>query len=263
MHPTTGALYDVEHGPRGGDELNLVEKGKNYGWPVITYGMNYNGTPMTDKTAAPGMEQPLTYWVPSIAVSSIGFYTGSKFPAWKGNLFLGSLAAQELRRLELTPTGVKQEVLFKNVGRLRDVVMGPDGAIYIAFNQPDRIARIVPASATRHVGGGEPGAGSTAGRRGDGSFRLLSRSIAATPRSSTSRRLPPVPRGSCRSRPTISSRSRAATSSGGRSTSAWAGRPARSASRRCCCSARSAACASPTARRSPSATTPDTGKSAC
>ncbi len=148
MHPTTGALYDVEHGPRGGDELNLVEKGKNYGWPVITYGMNYNGTPMTDKTAAPGMEQPLTYWVPSIAVSSTGFYNGSKFPAWKGSLFLGSLAAQELRRLEVTPAGVTQEVLFKNVGRLRDVVMGPDGAIYIAFNQPDRIARLVPATAS-------------------------------------------------------------------------------------------------------------------
>jgi glucose/arabinose dehydrogenase len=148
MHPTTGALYDVEHGPRGGDELNLVEKGKNYGWPVITYGMNYNGTPMTDKTAAPGMEQPLTYWVPSIAVSSIGFYTGTKFPGWKGNLILGSLAAQELRRLEMTDAGITQEVLFKNVGRLRDVVMGPDGAIYIAFNQPDRIARLVPAPAS-------------------------------------------------------------------------------------------------------------------
>ena len=147
QHPTTGALYDVEHGPRGGDELNLVVKGKNYGWPVITYGMNYNGTPMTDKTAAPGLEQPVTYWVPSIAVSSIGFYTGTKFPGWKNNLFLGSLAAQELRRLELNGTQVKQEVLFKNVGRLRDVVMGPDGAIYVAFNQPDRIARLVPAQA--------------------------------------------------------------------------------------------------------------------
>jgi glucose/arabinose dehydrogenase len=147
QHPTSGALYDVEHGPRGGDELNLVVKGKNYGWPVITYGMNYNGTPMTDKTAAPGMEQPLTYWVPSIAVSSIGFYTGTKFPGWKNSLFLGSLAAQELRRLEVNGTQVKQEVLFKNVGRLRDVVMGPDGAIYVAFNQPDRIARLVPAQA--------------------------------------------------------------------------------------------------------------------
>lgn len=148
LHPTTGVLYDVEHGPRGGDELNVVEKGKNYGWPVITYGMNYNGTPMTDKTAQPGMEQPITYWVPSIAVSSIAFYTGSKFPQWKGSLFLGSLAAQELRRLEIDGTKVTQEVLFKNVGRLRDVVIGPDGAIYIAFNQPDRIARLVPAPAT-------------------------------------------------------------------------------------------------------------------
>jgi glucose/arabinose dehydrogenase len=146
-HPVTGALYDAEHGPRGGDELNLVEKGKNYGWPVITYGMNYNGTPMTDKTAAPGMEQPVTYWVPSIAVSSINFYTGDKFPQWKNDLFVAALAQQELRRLELRDGKVThQEVLFKGVGRLRDVIMGPDGHIYIAFNTPDRIARLVPAS---------------------------------------------------------------------------------------------------------------------
>jgi glucose/arabinose dehydrogenase len=146
-HPVTGALYDAEHGPRGGDELNLVEKAKNYGWPVITYGMNYNGTPMTDKTAAPGMEQPVTYWVPSIAVSSINFYTGDRFPQWKNDLFVAALAQQELRRLELRDGKVThQEVLFKGVGRLRDVIMGPDGNIYIAFNTPDRIARLVPAS---------------------------------------------------------------------------------------------------------------------
>jgi glucose/arabinose dehydrogenase len=146
-HPVTGALYDAEHGPRGGDELNLVEKGKNYGWPVITYGMNYNGTPMTDKTAAPGMEQPVTYWVPSIAVSSINFYTGDTFPQWKNDLFVAALAQQELRRLELRDGKVThQEVLFKGVGRLRDVIMGPDGNIYVAFNTPDRIARLVPAS---------------------------------------------------------------------------------------------------------------------
>jgi glucose/arabinose dehydrogenase len=146
-HPVTGALYDAEHGPRGGDELNLVEKGKNYGWPVITYGMNYNGTPMTDKTTAPGMEQPVIYWVPSIAVSSINFYTGDKFPQWKNDLFVAALAQQELRRLELRDGKVThQEVLFKGVGRLRDVIMGPDGHIYIAFNTPDRIARLVPAS---------------------------------------------------------------------------------------------------------------------
>lgn len=149
QHPDTGALYAAEHGPRGGDELNLVLKGKNYGWPVITYGMNYNGSPMTDKTAAPDMEQPLTYWVPSIALSSIAFYTGSKFPGWKHHLFLGALAQQELRRLELTGNTVtKQEVLFKNVGRVRDVIVGPDGYIYVALNQPDRIARLVPAAST-------------------------------------------------------------------------------------------------------------------
>ncbi len=146
-HPVTGALYDAEHGPRGGDELNLVEKGKNYGWPVITYGMNYNGTPMTDKTAMEGMEQPVTYWVPSIAVSSINFYTGDKFPQWKNDLFVAALAQQELRRLEIRDGKVThQEVLFKGVGRLRDMIVGPDGHIYIAFNNPDRIARLVPAS---------------------------------------------------------------------------------------------------------------------
>jgi glucose/arabinose dehydrogenase len=112
---------------------------------VITYGMNYDGTPMTDKTAAPGMEQPLAYWVPSIAVSSIAFYTGDDFPRWRHHLLLGSLAAEELRRLEVNGTEVKQEVLFKNAGRIRDVVMGPNGGVYLALNQPDRIARLVPA----------------------------------------------------------------------------------------------------------------------
>lgn len=147
QHPVTGALYDAEHGPRGGDELNLVERGKNYGWPVITYGMNYNGSPMTDKTAAPGMEQPVTYWVPSIAVSSIDFYTGSKFPAWTNHLFVGALAQQELRRLEVNGSTVThQEVLFRNAGRVRDVQVGPDGYVYVVFNGPDRIARLVPAT---------------------------------------------------------------------------------------------------------------------
>ena len=92
--------------PRGGDELNVIQAGRNYGWPVITYGMNYDGTPMTDRTAQDGMEQPVTYWTPSIAVSSIDFYVGDAFPKWKGNLLVGSLAAQELRRLEIEGTSV-------------------------------------------------------------------------------------------------------------------------------------------------------------
>jgi glucose/arabinose dehydrogenase len=148
QHPVTRQLWEVEHGPRGGDELNKILPGRNYGWPVITYGMNYDGSPMTDKTALEGMEQPITYWVPSIAVCAIDFYTGSRFPQWKNQLFLGALAQQELRRLVIENDKVThQEVLFKNVGRLRDVVSAPDGSIYIAFNQPDRIARLVPAPA--------------------------------------------------------------------------------------------------------------------
>ena len=143
--PATGLLYDAEHGPRGGDELNLVQRGRNYGWPVITYGMNYDGTPMTDLTAKEGMEQPVNYWVPSIAVSSIAFYKGAKFPKWDGQLFLGALAQEELRRLVLADGKVThQEVLFKNIGRVRDVVSGPDGYIYVSFDG-GRVARLVPA----------------------------------------------------------------------------------------------------------------------
>ena len=145
--PGTNALYDAEHGPRGGDELNLVQKGRNYGWPIITYGMNYDGTPMTDKTAQEGLEQPVTYWVPSIAISSIAFYTGDRFPEWQGHLFVGALAQQELRRLVLTDGKVThQEVLFKGIGRVRDVVNGPDGLLYVTFDN-GRVARLTPATA--------------------------------------------------------------------------------------------------------------------
>lgn len=145
--PITGELWEAEHGPRGGDELNVLYPGHNYGWPVITYGMNYDGTPITDHTAQKGMDQPITYWVPSIATSPIAFYTGNRFPQWKNNLLLGSLAAQELRRLVIDGHSVThQEILFKGIGRVRDVVNGPDGYLYIVFNQPDRIERLVPAT---------------------------------------------------------------------------------------------------------------------
>jgi glucose/arabinose dehydrogenase len=148
--PGTGALWDAEHGPRGGDELNRVEVGKNYGWPLITYGMNYDGTPITAKTAAEGLEQPVVYWTPSIAVSSIDFYSGDRFPRWKGNVLLGSLAAEELRRIVVSNgKATKQELLFKGIGRVRDVVVGPDGCVYLALHGPDRVARLVPAEARR------------------------------------------------------------------------------------------------------------------
>ncbi len=145
--PVTGELWESEHGPRGGDELNILHPGHNYGWPVITYGMNYDGTPITAHTAQAGMDQPITYWVPSIAASPITFYTGDRFPQWKNNLFVGSLAAQELRRLVIDGhTVTEQEILFKGIGRVRDVVNAPDGSLYIILNQPDRIERLVPGS---------------------------------------------------------------------------------------------------------------------
>jgi len=144
INPVDGTLWDVEHGPRGGDELNHVRKGLNYGWPVITYGMNYDGTPMTDLTAKEGMEQPVRHWTPSIAISGMTFYSGDLFPKWKNNVFVGSLAAEELRRVELRDGRyVSQEVLFKNLGRIRNVVTGPDGALYVLL--PTRIARLAPA----------------------------------------------------------------------------------------------------------------------
>jgi glucose/arabinose dehydrogenase len=144
-HPLTGDLYDAEHGPRGGDELNLVLPGRNYGWPVITHGMNYDGTPITNLTAQEGMEQPVVHWTPSLAVCAIDFYVGDAFPGWRHDLFLSSLAAEELVRLEIEDRRVvHQEVLFKSIGRVRDVVSGPDGFLYVSL-EPGRIARLVPA----------------------------------------------------------------------------------------------------------------------
>lgn len=143
FHPSTGELYSLEHGPRGGDELNLVRKGLNYGWPVITYGMNYDGTAMVDITAKEGMEQPVTYWTPSPAVCGGNFYNGKLFPKWKNNFFVAALASQELRRVEVKAGKlIAQEILFKDLGRIRHVIGGPDGALYVLL--PDRIARIVP-----------------------------------------------------------------------------------------------------------------------
>ena len=144
-HPETGDIWESEHGPRGGDEINVMQSGRNYGWPVITYGMNYNGKPITDKTAAPGMEQPAHHWTPSIAVCGIDFYEGNAFPDWKNNLLVGGLASQELHRLVIKGDRVvEDEIILKNEGRVRDVATGPDGLIYIVLNGPDRVARLVP-----------------------------------------------------------------------------------------------------------------------
>lgn len=148
-HPQTGAIWAHEHGPRGGDEVNILKPGANYGWPAITYGVDYSGAVISDKTAAPGMEQPVVYWDPSIAPSGMAFYTGDRFPQWQGDLFVGALAGAHLRRLDLDGDRVTgQEELLTGLGaRIRDVVDGPDGALYVLTDADDgRILRLVPAS---------------------------------------------------------------------------------------------------------------------
>ena len=144
LHPETGAIWDNEHGPRGGDEINIIKKGANFGWPVITYGINYSGTEITDKTAMEGMEQPIHYWVPSIAPSGMAFVTSEKYAGWKGSLLVGSLAFQYLERLEMDGNKVvSREKLLDGLGRVRDVREGPDGLIYVAI-EGKGIYKLIP-----------------------------------------------------------------------------------------------------------------------
>ena len=144
LHSETGTLWEHEHGPRGGDEINIIQKGKNYGWPVVTYGINYSGTPITDETSKPGMEQPLYQWTPSIAPSGMTFVTSDKYPKWKGSLLVGSLAFQYLERLELKNNKViYREKLMDGIGRVRNVRQAPDGFIYVSV-EGIGIYRLVP-----------------------------------------------------------------------------------------------------------------------
>lgn len=144
LDPATGELYSTEHGARGGDELNRIQRGRNYGWPEITHGINYNGKPISAFTAKEGMEQPVIHWTPSIAPCGLDFYRGDLFPEWKGDLFAGTLKQQEIRRLRIrNQKVVEQEVILKGLGRVRDVAGGPDGALYVVLNGPDRIIRLV------------------------------------------------------------------------------------------------------------------------
>lgn len=143
--PQTKKLWETEHGPKGGDELNLIEKGKNYGWPVVTFGINYNGTPITDHTTQEGMAPPVHHWTPSIAPCGLAIYQGEKFPHWQGNLFSGALAHRKLVRLALEGNTVtEEEILLKNLGRIRDVRCFDDGFLYLLYEQPGRIVRLAP-----------------------------------------------------------------------------------------------------------------------
>ena len=143
-HPDTGEIWVHEHGPRGGDEINRIKKGKNFGWPLISYGINYSGTSFTDDTYLPGMEQPLFYWVTSIAPSGMAYVTSDVYKDWKNNLLIGSLKFEYLERLVLDNNKVvKREKLLEGMGRVRNVRQGPDGYIYASLESIG-ILKIVP-----------------------------------------------------------------------------------------------------------------------
>jgi len=146
LNPATGELWTHEHGPRGGDEINITRAGRNYGWPVITYGREYFGPAIGEGTAKTGMEQPVHYWVPSIGPSGMAFHGGRAYPQWKGQLFVGALAAKQLVRLEIGDDGrVRHEERLAIDERVRDVREGPDGALYLLTDEnPGRVLRVVP-----------------------------------------------------------------------------------------------------------------------
>ena len=145
IHPTTGQLWATEHGPMGGDELNLIKGGNNYGWETITYGKNYNGTIITEETHKAGMEQPNFYWLPSIAVCGLDFYRGDLFKKWKNKLMVGALKYEQVSLMSLEDDRVMhEEVIVKGQGRVRDVSTGPDGAIYVVLNKPGTVIRLTP-----------------------------------------------------------------------------------------------------------------------
>lgn len=149
LHPETGQLWTAEHGPRGGDQVNLTEAGKNYGWPVIGYGINYDGTPAHTSSAKEGMEQPVYYWDPVIAVSGMAFYTSDKIPGWRGSMLLGSMAPTGPSLVRLTFQNGKVTKEERYLGslkqRIRDVQQGPDGFVYVVTDHPDGLLlRVVP-----------------------------------------------------------------------------------------------------------------------
>ena len=153
IHPETGDIWATEHGPQGGDELNLIRPGMNYGWPVVGYGMNYgSGLNIHEGTHRDGIQPPIHFWIPSIATAGMMVYTGDRFPAWRGNLFVAGMAGQQLARLAMDGQTVEiEETLAYGLGRIRDVAQGPDGYIYLAVEDrrggPTPVYRMEPAGA--------------------------------------------------------------------------------------------------------------------
>jgi aldose sugar dehydrogenase len=143
---STGTIWEHEHGPRGGDELNIIARGHNYGWPAITYGINYNGTTISKDTARDGMDQPVVHWTPSISPSGLTIYSGDRFPGWRGSVFLGALSGLNLRRLEVRDRRVTHEevLVLQRPQRIRDVRQGPDGWLYV-LTDGGALLRLEPA----------------------------------------------------------------------------------------------------------------------
>ncbi len=145
IHPETGGIWATEHGPKGGDELNLITKGSNYGWPLVTHGVDYDGSVVSSFSEIAGMESPKLQWTPSIAASGTDFVTSPLLPKWKNNLLVGALKFEEVRRIVIEEDSViSEEVILKGYGRVRDVKFGPDGSLYLAINRPDLIVRLTP-----------------------------------------------------------------------------------------------------------------------
>lgn len=143
-HPESGKIWTNEHGPRGGDEINIIEKGKNYGWPKITYGINYSGTTITKNKSLPNMEQPLYYWIPSIAPSSFEYISSEIYPDWKGSLLAGALVFKYVERIVLEDDiVVSRSKIAENLGRPRDIKQGPDGYIYVSIENKG-VYKIMP-----------------------------------------------------------------------------------------------------------------------
>jgi glucose/arabinose dehydrogenase len=155
MHPTTGAIWETEHGPLGGDEINIVKPGRNYGWPLVTFGRDYDGTTISDATSRPDLEPPFMYFVPSLGTSGITFYTGDRFPQWKGNAFIGALVegrtsgTGHVRRITFNEQGQpiqREPILAELHQRIRDVRQGPDGYLYVLTDEePGAVLRVEPA----------------------------------------------------------------------------------------------------------------------
>ena len=147
MDPRTGQIWTHEHGPKGGDELNLIQKSENYGWPVVSYGINYNGTKFTDETDRPEFPSPVHYWVPSIAPCGMDFVQSDIYPEWNGHLLIGSLRFEQVNLVRLNnDQSLGDEVLMKGLGRVRDIKQSPDGYLYVSVENPGRIYRVVPVN---------------------------------------------------------------------------------------------------------------------